>query len=56
MSASSHVVSHSTFVIVYFVIVFSNIQGRKMRFSEISQEPVSEKLISRQFEAVSLNV
>ena len=44
------------FGIVYFVTVISNIRGWKMRFSESSQNSISEKSIFGHFEAVLLNL
>ena len=41
---------------VYFVIVIFNISGRKMRFSESSQNSVSEKSIFGHFEVIFLNI
>ena len=41
---------------VHFVIVFSNIYGRRMRFSERSQTSLSEKSIFGDFEVIFLNV
>ena len=55
MSTSLHAVFKVVFGIVYFVIVISNIRGRKMRFSESSQNSISEKSIFGQFEVVFLN-
>ena len=45
MSTSSHVACNVVFGNVYFVIDISNIHGRKMRFSESSQNSLSEKSI-----------
>ena len=41
---------------VYFVIVILSIYGRKMRFSESSQNSMSEKSIFGHFEVIFLNV
>ena len=41
---------------VYFVIVIFNICGRKMRFSESSENSLSEKSIFGHFEVIFLNV
>ena len=41
---------------VYFVIVIFNIDGRKMRFPESSQNSISEKSIFGHFEVIFLNV
>ena len=40
---------------VYFVIVVFNIIGQKLRFSESSQNSISEKSIFGQFEVIFLN-
>ena len=56
MSTSLHAVFNVIFGNVYFVIVIFNIHGRKMRFSESSQNPVSEKSIFGHFEVIFLNV
>ena len=44
------------FGIVYFVIDISNIHVQKMRFSESSQNSLSEKSIFGQFEVIFLYV
>ena len=41
---------------VYFVIVIFNIHGRKIGFSESSQNSVFEKSIFGQFEVIFLNL
>ena len=41
---------------VYFVIVIFNIHGRKMRFSESSQNSLSENSIFGHFEVIFLNI
>ena len=56
MTTSLHAVFKVVFGNVYFVIVISNIRGRKMRFSESSQISMSEKSIFGQFEVIFLNV
>ena len=56
MSTSLHAVFNVVFGNVYFVIVISNIHGRKMRFSESSQNSMSEKWIFGEFEVIFLNV
>ena len=56
MSTSLHAVFNVIFGNVYVVIVISNIHGRKMRFSESSQNSITEKSISGQFEVLFLNV
>ena len=56
MSTQLHVVVIVVFGNVYFVLVIFNICGRKMRFSESSQNPVSEKSIFGHFEVIFLNV
>ena len=56
MSTSLHAVFNVGFGNVYFVIVIFNIQGRKMRFSESSQNSISEKSIFGQFEVIFLYV
>ena len=43
MSTSLHAVFNLVFGNVYFVIVIFNICGRKMRFSESTQNSMSEK-------------
>ena len=56
MITSLHAVFKVVFSNVYYVIVIFNIHGRKRRFSESSQNPVSEKSIFGQFEVNFLNV
>ena len=56
MSTSLHAVFNVIFGNVYFSIVIFNISGQKMRFSESSQNSISEKSIFGQFEVISLNV
>ena len=56
MSTSLHAVFDVVFGNVYFVIVIFKIHGRKMRFSESSQNSKSEKSIFGQFEVIFLNV
>ena len=56
MSTSLHADFNVVSGNVYFVIVISNIRGRKMRFSESSQNSISENSIFGHFEAVFLNV
>ena len=56
MSTSLHPIFNVISSNVYFVIVSSNICGRKTRFSESSQNSVSEKSIFGQFEVIFLNV
>ena len=56
MSASLHAVFNVVFGNVYFVVVIFNIHGRKMRFSESSQNSMSEKSIFGQFEVIFLNL
>ena len=41
---------------VFFVIVLSDIHGRKMRFSESSQNSMFEKSIFGHFEVIFLNL
>ena len=41
---------------VYFVIVIFNIHDRKVRFSENSQNSISEKSTFGQFEVIFLNI
>ena len=55
MSTSLHAVFNIVFGSVYFVIVISNIHGRKMRFSESSQISIPEKWIFGHFEVIFLN-
>ena len=56
MSTSLHAVLKVVSGNVYFVIVIFNIRGRKMRFSESSQNSISEKSIFGHFEVIFLNV
>ena len=56
MSTSLHATLNVVFANVNFVVVFFNIHGRKTRFSESSQNSVSEKSIFGQFEVIFLNV
>ena len=56
MSTSLHAVYKVVFGNVYFVKVIFSIHGRKMQFSEKSQNSKSEKSISGQFEVIFLNV
>ena len=56
MSASLYAVFHVVFGNVNFVIVIFNIHGRKMRFSESSENSMSEKSIFGHFEVIFLNV
>ena len=52
MSTSLHAVFIVVFIKVYFVIVNFNSHGRKRRFSESSQNSLSEKSIFGHFEAI----
>ena len=54
MSTSLHAVFNVVSSNVYFVIVFFSIHGRKMRFTESSQNSISEKSIFGQFEVFFL--
>ena len=56
MSTLLHAVFHVVSGSVCFVIVISNICGRKMRFSESSEISMSEKSIFGHFEVIFLNV
>ena len=56
MSTSLHAVFKVIFGTVYYSLVIFNIHGRKMRFSENSQNSISEKSIFGQFEVIFLNV
>ena len=56
MSTSLHAVFNVVSGKVYFVIVVFFFHGRKMRFSESSQNSTSEKSIPGQFEVKLLNV
>ena len=56
MSTSIHVVFNVVSGNEYFVKVISEIHGRKMRFSENSQNCLSEKSIFGHFEVIFLNV
>ena len=55
MSTSLHADFNVVSGNVDFVIVISNICGRKMRFSAGSQNSISEKSILGQFEVIFLN-
>ena len=56
MSTLLHAIFNLIFGNVFFVIVISNIQDRKMQLSESSQKFITQKLIFRQFEVFFLNV
>ena len=56
MSTSVHAVFNVVFGNVNFVIVVSNIHGRKRQFSESSQNSMSEKSIFGHFEVIFLNL
>ena len=56
MSPSLHAVFNVVSGNVYFVIVIFNSCGRKMRFSESTQNSMSEKSIFGHFEVIFLNV
>ena len=56
MSTSLHAVFNVVVGIVYFVKVIFNIQGRKMRFSESSENSLFEKSIFGHFDVIFLNV
>ena len=56
MSTSLHAVFNVVSGNVYFVIVIFKIHGRKMRFSESTQNSMSEKSIFGQFEVIFLYV
>ena len=56
MSTSIHAVVNVVFGNVYFVVVIFNNHGQKMRFSESSQNSISEKSIFGHFEVIFLNV
>ena len=56
MSTSLYANSNLIFGNVLFVIGIFDICGRKMRFSENSQNALSGKLIFGQFEVIFLNV
>ena len=56
MSTTLHAVFNVASCNVDFVLVISNIHGRKMRFSESSQNSMSEKSVFDHFEAIFLNV
>ena len=55
MSTSLHAVFKVNFGSVYIVIVIFNIRGRKIRFSESSQNSITEKSIFGHFEVFFLN-
>ena len=52
MTTSLHAVSDVVFGSVYFVIVIFIICGRKLQFSESSQNSMSEKSIFGHFEVI----
>ena len=56
MSTSLHAVFDVVSGNVDFVIVIFNIHGQKMRFSESSQNSISEKSTFGHFEAIFFNV
>ena len=56
MSTSLHAVFNVVSGNVDFVIVFFNVNGRKMRFSESSQNFITGKLFFGHFEVIFLNV
>ena len=56
MSISLHLVFNVVSGNVYFVLVIFSICGRKMQFSESSQNSIAENSIFGQFEVVFLNV
>ena len=56
MSTSLHAFFNVVFGNVYFFIVIFNLHGRKIRFSESSQNSISEKSIFGHFEVVFLNI
>ena len=56
MNTTLHVVFILVSGNVYSVLVIFNIYGRKMRFSESSQNSMSEKSIFGQFEVIFLYV
>ena len=56
MSTSLHAYFNVVYGNVYFVIVIFNIHGRKRRFSESTQNSISEKSIFGHFEVIFLNV
>ena len=56
MNTSLHAVFNVIFGNVCFVIVISNIHGQKMRFSESTQNSITENWIFGHFEVIFLNV
>ena len=56
MSTSLNKVFNLIFGIVYFVVLIFNIHGRKMQFSESSENSESEKSIFGHFNVIFLNV
>ena len=56
MSTSLHAVFIVVFGNVYRVMVIFDILGRKVQFSESTQNSMSEKSIFGQFEVIFLNV
>ena len=55
MSTSLHAVFKVVSGNVYYVIVISNVGGRKMRFSESGENSISEKSIFGHFGVIFLN-
>ena len=56
MSTSLHAVFNVVSGNVYFVIVIFIIHARKVRFSENTQNSISEKSVFGHFEVIFLNV
>ena len=56
MGTSLQVTFNVVFGNVYFVIVTFTIGGQKMRFSESSQNSMSDKSIFGHFEVIFLNI
>ena len=56
MSTPLHAVFNVVSGNVYFVIVIFNLYGRKLRFSESTQNSMSEKSIFGHFEVIFLYV
>ena len=56
MSTSLHAVFNVVYGNVYFIVVIFNSCGQKTRFSESSQNSMSEKSIFGHFEVIFLHV
>ena len=56
MSTTLNNVFNLIFGTVYFVVLIFNIHGRKMQFSESSENSISEKSIFGHFKVIFLNI